>query len=91
MRLATLPSFRRCLKGLPDARLSQVMGAMQRADQAYGHPHLHAGIGMRRLGKHMECRDALDYRLVFRRDGEALLFLFYGTQDEVKAFLKNRR
>jgi mRNA-degrading endonuclease YafQ of YafQ-DinJ toxin-antitoxin module len=91
MRLATLSSFRRSLKQLSEARLSQVIDAMRGADRAYGHPHLHAGIGMRRLGKHMECRDALDYRLVFRRDGDALLFLFYGTHDEVKAFLKNRR
>ncbi len=62
---------------------------MLKADQAYGRPHLHTGIGMRRLGKHMECRDALDFRLVFRREGDALIFLFYGTHDEVKAFLKN--
>lgn len=89
MRLATLPSFRRCLKGQSDNRLAEVRATMLKADQAYGRPHLHAGIGMRRLGKHMECRDALDYRLVFRREGHALIFLFYGTHDEVKAFLKN--
>ena len=62
---------------------------MLKADQAYGRPHLHAGIGIRRLGKHMECRDALDYRLTFGREGDALIFLFYGTHHEVKAFLKN--
>ena len=90
MRLETLSSFRRCLRGLSDARLFQVMEAMRRADQVYAHPHLHAGIGMRRLGKHLECRDALDYRLIFRRDQDSLLFLFYVTYDEVKAFLKNR-
>lgn len=91
MRLATLPSFRRSLSGLSDERLSHVRAAMLKADQAYGQPHLHAGIGLRRLGKHMECRDNLDGRLIFRRDGDTLLFLFYGTHDEVRAFMKNRR
>ena len=90
MRLETLSSFRRCLKGLSDARLFQVMEAMRRADQVYGYPHLHAVIGMRRLGKLLECRDAFNYRIIFRRDQDSLLFLFYGTHDEVKAFLKNR-
>ena len=63
-----------------------------RASQAYGHPHLHAGIGaLRRLGKHMECRDALDYRLILSRDGDILDFVFYGTHKAVQAFVKNRR
>ena len=65
--------------------------AMKRASQAYGQPHLHAGIGLRRLGKHMECRDALDYRLIFASDGDTLVFVFYGTHKAVQAFVKNRR
>ena len=51
----------------------------------------HSGLGLRRIGSHMECRDALDYRLLFKRDGDALLFVFYGTHDEVRAFSKNQR
>ena len=66
------------------------MEAMRRADQVYGYTHLHAVIGMRRLGKLLECRDAFDYQIIFRRDQDSLLFLFYGTHDEVKAFIKNR-
>ena len=90
MRAATTASFRRCLKGLTDERLIQVNAAMQSAAQAYGHPHLHAGIGLRRFAKHMECRDARDNRLLFKRDGDTLLFVYYGTHDELLAFKKNR-
>jgi len=39
----------------------------------------------------MECRDALDYRLIFARDGDTLVFVFYGTHKAVQAFVKNRR
>ena len=91
MKLASLSSFRRCVKGLTDERMAEVLEAMKRASHAYGQPHLHAGIGLRRLGKHMECRDALDYRLIFASDGDTLVFVFYGTHKAVQAFVKNRR
>jgi mRNA-degrading endonuclease YafQ of YafQ-DinJ toxin-antitoxin module len=39
----------------------------------------------------MECRDALDMRLIFQRRGDTLEFHFYGTHSEVKAFFRNRR
>jgi len=91
MKLESLPSFRRCLRGFPDERLATVWRAMQVADAAYGQPHKHAGIGLRQIGGFMECRDALDYRLVFQRDSSSLVFHFYGTHDEVRAFLRNRR
>jgi hypothetical protein len=70
--------------------MAKVCAAMQAAAQAFGHPHLHSGIGLRRIGRHLECRDALNYRLLFMRDGEILLFIFYGTHDQVRAFSKNQ-
>jgi mRNA-degrading endonuclease YafQ of YafQ-DinJ toxin-antitoxin module len=39
----------------------------------------------------MECRCGRDLRLVFRQSGDALLFHFCGTHDQVRAFLKSRR
>ena len=91
MRTVTLPAFRRCLRGLPDARLSAVLEAIRAADAAYGHPHRHSGIGLRIIGDFLECRDALDMRLIFQRNGDTLEFHFYGTHAEVKAFLRNHR
>ena len=91
MKTATLPAFRRCLRGLPDDRLLAVLEAIRAAEAAYGNPHRHAGIGLRRIGDFLECRDALNRRLIFQRRGEVLEFHFYGTHDQVKAFLRNRR
>ena len=91
MKTATLRAFRRCLRGLSDARLSAVLEAIRAADAAYGNPHRHVGIGLRVIGDFMECRDALDMRLIFQRQGDTLEFHFYGNHDEVRALLRNRR
>jgi hypothetical protein len=63
---------------------------MRAAAASYGHPHLHGGIGLRNIGDFIECRDALDYRLVFQREGGCLVFSFYGTHDQVRVFVRNR-
>ena len=91
MRLETTASFRRCLRGFPDERMRSILAAMRAAAAAYGRPHLHAGIGLRIIDDFMECRDALDYRLLFQQDGGSLVFRFYGTHGEVRVFLRNRR
>lgn len=91
MKIETTAQFRRCLRGLPDERLESILDAMRAAAQAYGRPHLHGGIGLRIIGDFIECRDALDHRLLFQRDEGSLVFRFYGTHDAVRAFLRSRR
>jgi len=91
MKPETTASFRRCLKGFPDERLASILDTMRAAAESYGRPHLHSGIGLRVIGDFIECRDALDYRLVFQREGGALVFLFYGTHDQVRAYVRNAR
>lgn len=86
-KLAT-PRF---LIGVPPARHDEVLAVMEAALVSFGQPHLHAGIGLRRIPPFMECRCGLDLRLVFQREGDALVFHLCGTHDQVKAFLKNRR
>ena len=91
MKLETTAQFRRCLRGFSDERMESILATMRAAAGAYGRPHLHAGIGLRIIDDFIECRDALDHRLLFQRDGGSLDFRFYGTHDEVRAFLRNRR
>ena len=91
MNLESTASFRRCLKGFSDERLASILDTMRAAAESYGRPHLHGGIGLRGIGDFIECRDALDYRLVFQRRGGALVFSFYGTHNQVRAYVKNAR
>ena len=91
MNLEATASFRRCLKGYSDERLASILSTMRAAADSYGRPHLHGGIGLRAIGDYIECRDALDHRLVFQRQGGALVFSFYGTHDQVRAYVRNAR
>lgn len=88
MRLLATSRF---LKSIPLTRRAEVLAAMQDTGVAYGQPHLHAGLGLRRIRPFMECRCGLDLRLIFQREGQALVFHLCGTHDEVESFLKNQR
>lgn len=81
----------RFLKSIPADRRTEVFAVMKAATLAYGHPHLHAGLGLRRIVPFMECRCGLDLRLLFQREGKSLVFHLCGTHDEIQAFLKNKR
>jgi hypothetical protein len=88
MRLLATPRF---LKSIPAARRAEILATMKAAAVAYGQPHLHAGLGLRRIRPFMECRCGLDLRLIFQREGPALVFHLCGSHDEVESFLKNQR
>ncbi len=88
MKLLATP---RCLKSIPQIRRAEVYAAMRAAARGYGQPHLHAGLGLRRIPPFMECRCGLDLRLVFQREAGALVFHLGGDHDAVHAFLKNAR
>ena len=84
--------FVACLRGGSDEELQAVERACRLAEEAFGRPHRHAGAGLRRIGQNrFECRVGLNRRLVFSREGDALLFDFAGNHDEVQAYLRNQR
>lgn len=88
MRKLATPRF---FKSVPPARRAEVFAAMDAALATFGQPHLHAGLGLRRIPPFMECRCGLDLRLIFQREGDALVFHLCGTHDQVQAFLRNGR
>jgi hypothetical protein len=67
-----------------------VFAAMQTTATAWGTPHLHSGIGIRRLKGHwFEARTGLQVRLVFQVRKGCLTFHFAGNHDEVNRFAHN--
>lgn len=59
---------------------------------AFGRPHLHSGLGIRKLGgKLFECRCGLALRFIFQDRAAELFISFLGTHDEVKALLRGTR
>lgn len=75
----------------PELRPS-VFAALRALPTAFGRPHLHSGLGLRRLRPGLyECRAGLHHRAVFVREGAALLVKLIGDHDDVKNYLKNTR
>ncbi|MFZ2276446.1 MAG: hypothetical protein WAW39_01555 [Prosthecobacter sp.] len=68
--------------------------AMNSVLAAWGHPHLHSGISIRRLTKNIfECRVGLEERLafVFVTTPPELVFFFIGKHDEVQQLICSQR
>jgi hypothetical protein len=81
------------LKLLPKAERQLVGQAIDRVQNSIGQPHLHSGIGLRKLETDLyECRCGLKTRLVFKLSSDGTLyFRLMGNHDEVIKFLKARR
>lgn len=68
--------------------------AMNAVLAAWGRPHLHSGISIRRLTKSIfECRVGLDERLafIFEVTPPELVFFFIGNHDEVQQLIRSQR
>ena len=69
-----------------------VKRTLREIPNAFGRPHLHGGIGLRRLRPGLwECRVGLDWRPLFVREGSALIVVMIGTHDEVRHYLKDNK
>jgi hypothetical protein len=67
--------------------------AMNRVLEAWGDPHAHEGIGIRRLTKTIyECRVGLDERLAFVVvvTEHELVFFFLGNHDEIRRLIRGK-
>jgi mRNA-degrading endonuclease YafQ of YafQ-DinJ toxin-antitoxin module len=82
--------FRRDVRKLPKLRRRKVARALDAVRDGFGKPHLHLGLGIRRLGQnYFECRTGIDLRLVLRAEKGRLTFLAAGDHDVIRSFLKN--
>ena len=82
------PSFARRYKKLSPQQRSRVDAAIGRLDDAFGRPHLHAGVGLRSFGRYLELRAGLDLRVLFLPDGGDLFLMCVGDHDEIKSYVR---
>ena len=72
-------------------REAEVSATLKMVAQGFGKPHMHSGLAIRKLGKHLyECRTSLAWRLVFAAEKGRLVFDFAGDHDEVQNFLQSK-
>ena len=82
--------FLKSLKHLSDEDYARVEEALLQLQKAWGAPHQHTGLSIRRLHSgYFECRAGLDIRVVFRVSFDGLEIVFAGNHDEVQRLLRN--
>lgn len=90
MRVDLRPAFIRQVRKLPRAQQDAVQQALDGVMDGFGQPHVHAGLGLRKLRHHwFECRAGLELRLVFLAGKGVLIFHLAGDHNDVRRFLKS--
>jgi hypothetical protein len=80
------------LEALDTASLSLCVTALRKLSIGFGDPHLHAGLGIRKLGRDtFECRAGLALRFVFMQRPDCLWVVLLGDHNEVARAMRNRR
>jgi hypothetical protein len=80
----------RQLLALPGEQKESCWECISRLPEAFGRPHEHLGLGIRKLRPHLfECRAGLGLRLLFRDCDAGVECFFVGTHDQVQAFLRS--
>ena len=90
MRIDLHPRFRKSVGKLRDADRNQVADCLCALREGFGLPHLHSGLGIRRLRKDLfECRAGLHWRIVFFAEKGLITAYDVMTHDQVQAWLRN--
>jgi len=86
-----LETTKRFRKRVPAERRGEVAAVLRRVQQGFAQPHIHSGLGLRKLGPNLfECRTDRGRLLVFMAAVGLLTFDFAGNHDEVQSYLRGR-
>jgi hypothetical protein len=87
--LAIAPEVLKRLRGLAKDDRTECLLALCELPDAFDRPHVHSGLGIRRLGERLfECRGTLALRFLFQDRPAELFVSVLGNHDEVKALLR---
>jgi mRNA-degrading endonuclease YafQ of YafQ-DinJ toxin-antitoxin module len=90
MKVLLTERFQRDVRDLGEDQRRAVFEVMLGLSRALRDPHLHAGLGIRKLHRSgvFEARVGLGLRLVFAVDDEVLALVRVGSHDEVRRYLR---
>jgi len=78
------------LRELPKSQRAECLLALCELTESFGRPHVHSGLGIRKLGEKLfECRADLALRFIFQDRPSDLFVSFLGNHDEIKTLLKS--
>jgi len=80
------------LRELPKSERAECLLALCELPETFGRPHVHSGLGIRKLGRNIfECRASLALRFIFQDRPSELFISFLGNHDEVRKLLQTRK
>ena len=83
------PAVVRRLRSLPKNERVECLLALCDLVESFGQPHVHIGLGIRKLGvKLFECRGNGSSRFIFQDRPADLYVSFLGDHDEIQALLR---
>ena len=86
------PAVLHRLQNLPKNERARCLLALCELPDTFGKPHVHSGLGIRKLGEQLfECRGNVSLRFIFQDRPSELFVCFLGSHDEVKALLQSRK
>jgi len=90
MKIVLAAGFQRDVKTLPEDRLSAVFQSILALPKAMGEPHIHTGLGIRKIHRSgiWEARVGLGLRIVFAVAEEAITLIRVGTHEDVQRYLR---
>jgi mRNA-degrading endonuclease RelE of RelBE toxin-antitoxin system len=90
MKLALTERFQRDVRLLSEDRRNAVFEALLSLSRALGEPHLHSGLGVRKIHRSgiWEARVGLGLRLVFVVEKSVITLVRAGTHEDVQRYLR---
>lgn len=90
MRVLLTERFQRDVRELDDEQRRAVFDVILTLPRAMGDPHVHAGLGIRKIHRSgiWEARVGLGLRLVFGLQPDMLALVRVGSHEEVRRYLK---
>ena len=77
-------------RALPEDKRHELEAVLRNLAATFGQPHLHGGLGIRRLKRdYFECRIGRDIRIVFRLVGSTLEMSLIGNHDDMRRYLRS--
>jgi mRNA-degrading endonuclease YafQ of YafQ-DinJ toxin-antitoxin module len=90
MRIALTERFQRDAGGLAEEQRGALFAALLALPKAIGQPHLHQGLGLRKLHPSgiWEARVGLGLRVVFTLESDQLTLVRVGSHEDVRRYLR---
>jgi len=89
MRYAYQPSFLKTTRHLSQAHAAKLVRAIEKFQRAVESRQWPEGVGITHLReRYFEFRVDLQTRVIYRRSGDLIQYVLYGSHDEVRRFLK---